>query len=475
MKRNFLYKYGFIAIAAVVLAACAPREQKVVIVATNDMHAAIDNFPRLATLVEQLRIENGGQVLLVDAGDRWTGNPFVDLADKPLSPIVELMNELGYDLGTLGNHEFDWGQPILEQRIREMDFPVICANIEVGAGAHLSYIPPYAFIEMNGIRFAFLGLVTNFTLFGRPEGKAENFEGLTFPDVYATAEKYAWLKDSCDVFVGLTHIGDDADTLLAHRLPSLDLIIGGHSHSVVKKPERIGNTIVTQAGSKLRYAGVTTVTKSKKGITVENHLVALDTIPPMQYFEETVKRYNANAELTAPIGETSAPFDKDGIVNMMTDAVREKTGADVALYHIGGVRIDSLDGGISTASLFSLEPFMSEVYILRMTPGQIKGLIINKFNDTINPKESHGPDLFPSGFTYTIITDEAGEAVDVKFGQPEKSIYIIAIPDYMYKNYKFDRSGEARETGFMVTDILKDYIVKNSPIQPDNIRRIRIN
>ncbi len=456
------------------MAACAPRESKVIIVATNDMHASIDNFPRLATLVEQMRVENGGRVLLVDAGDRWTGNPFVDLAGKPLSPIIELMNELGYDLGTLGNHEFDRGQALLEERIQEMDFPIICANIET-KGSQLSYIPPYAFIEADGIKFAFLGLVTNFTQFARPDGKAENFEGLTFPDIYETAKKYAWLRDSCDVFVGLTHIGDDADTLLAHRLPQLDLILGGHSHTVIKKPERIGNVLVTQAGSKLRYAGVTTITKSKKGITIENRLVALDSIPPMQHFTTMVERYNANPELLYAIGQTAAPFNIDGVVNMETDAIRAKTRADVALYHIGGVRVDTLDGGISTATLFSLEPFMSEVYTLNMTAGQIKGIIINKFNDTTNPKESHGPDLFPSGFTYTIITDEAGEAVDVKFGQPEKISYSVAMPDYIYKNYKFDRSGNARETGLFVTDILKEYIIKNTPVQPDNARRIRIN
>ena len=471
MKRVFIHCM-VIAIFAAMAAGCA-REQKVVIVSTNDMHAAIDNFPRLATLVGQLRIENGGSVLLVDAGDRWTGNPFVDLAEKPLSPIVVLMNELGYNLGTLGNHDFDWGQALLEERIREMDFPIVCANIETG-GSQLSYIPPYAFIEIEGIRFAFLGLVTNFTRFDRPDGKAESYEGLTFPNVYDTAEKYAWLRDSCDVFVGLTHIGDDADRTLAQRVPTLDLILGGHSHTVISEPERIGSTLVTQAGSKLRYAGVTTVVKNKKGISIENRLVALDTIPPMQHFAGMVARYNVNGELLAPVGETAAPFDKSGVVNMMTDAVRAKTRADIALYHIGGVRTDTLNGGVSTADLFGLEPFMSEVYTLRMTPGQIKGLIISKFNDTVNSKESHGPDLFPSGFGYAIVTDESGEAADVKFDRPEKKSYLVAMPDYVYKNYKFDRTDEAVETGVLVTDILKEYIEANSPVKPDNARRIEI-
>lgn len=475
MKKTFIHSLKIILIAGIAACAiaCAPREQKVVIVSTNDMHSAIDNFPKLATLVEQLRIENDGSVLLVDAGDRWTGNPFVDLADRPLYPIVNLMNELGYNIATIGNHEFDWGQQLLEQRTREMEFPVVCANIET-AGSQLSSFPPYAIIEKDGIRFAFLGLVTNFTRFGRPEGKAENFEGLAFPDVYETAEKYAWLKDSCDVFVGLTHIGDAADTVLARRVPQLDLIIGGHSHTVISEPEVYGNALVTQAGSKLRYAGVTTVTKKGRNISIENRLVPLDPIPPMQYFAGIVQRYNANPALHAVIGEAASPFSKNGVANMMTDAIRAKTKSDLSLYHSGGIRVDTLAGGISVASLFSIEPFMSEVYTLEMTAGQIKGLIISKFNDTINPKESHGPDLFPSGFTYTVITDEAGEAIDVRFGQAERKSYKVAMPDYIYKNYKFYRTDEAVETGYLVTTILREYIESNTPVTPDNTRRIEI-
>ncbi len=463
----------FFAVALVVLMAACSREQRVVIVSTNDIHSSIDNFPRLATLVDGLRIENGGDVLLVDAGDRWTGNPFVDLATPPLAPIVELMNELGYDVATLGNHEFDWGQTLLHNRTGEMNFPVVCANLE-SRGSELGYIPPYAIIETGGVRFAFLGLVTNFTQEKRPEGKAEHFEGLTFPDVFETAGKYAWLRDSCDVFVGLTHIGYGPDTLLAHRTPGLDLIVGGHSHTLIDKPLHVGGTLVTQTGGKLRYAGVTTVTKKRDKITIENRLVALDTIPPMPYFEGMVKRYNDNPELLAPIGETEAAFDKWGVRNLVTDAIRSRTKADVALYHAGGIRIDTLAGGVNTADLYRIEPFMSEIYTLHMTPGQIKGLILNKFNDTINPREAHYPDIMPSGLGYTISTDEAGNAVDVIFDRPERASYLVAMPDYLYKSYRFDRTENAVETGLQVTSILHDHIASHIPLPPDNTPRVVI-
>lgn len=467
-------KLGLAALAAAMLfAVSCTGEQKVVIVSTNDMHGAIDNFPALAALVEQIRADNCDcRVLLVDAGDRWTGNPFVDLAEKPLYPIVELMNKLGYDVATLGNHEFDWGPELLDRRTREMDFPVICANIDTGTSP-LTQPRPYEIIEIDGMRIAFLGLITNF-IDDHPDGKAENFAGITFPNVFETAESYRWLAAENDVFVGLTHIGDDADEALAARVPELDLIIGGHTHTVIDTPRVVGKTVITQAGSKLRYAGVTTLSKRGKKLTIENHLVALDTIAGSPRFQRIVDRINNNPALYAAIGETAGEFDKQGVNNLVTDAIRWRTKTDIALYHRGGIRVEGLPEHIGIADLYRIEPFMSEIYTLRMTPGQIKGLIIAKFNDTGNPKESHKADIFPSGLTYRIITDEAGEAIDVKFGVPERAAYTVAMPDYMYKIYRFDRQSDAVETGLQVTAILKEYIESHSPLLPDNAPRIEI-
>ncbi len=465
----------FLALALTVLLSGCSCEQRVVVVSTNDIHSSIDNFPRLATLVEGLREAEGeDRVLLVDAGDRWTGNPFVDIAPEPLWPIVELQNELGYDVTTLGNHEFDWGQPRLRERIDGMDFPAVLANIE-SADAELGAVAPYAIVKAGGMRFAFLGLVYNTTQWRRPEGKAEHFIGLAFPDVDATAARYAALADSADVFVGLTHIGHSADRALAQAVPVFDLIVGGHTHTVVEDAPRVGKTLVTQTGGRLRYAGVTTVTRQRglfngrRGqIDIENRLVLLDTVPPSPRFEEMVRRYNANPALTEPVGATAETLDRRGVCNLVTDAIRADTGADIALYHSGGIRIDSLAGAIATADLYRIEPFLSEVYTLRMTAGQIKGLVMNRFG------ESPGRDVMPSGIGYTIVTDEGGRATDVVFDRPERTSYLVAMPDYLYKNYVFDRSEEAVETGRQVTDILHRHIAAHNPLVPDNGERVEI-
>ncbi len=469
-------KRFFVAALLILLASCAVARsdggRRVVIVSTNDIHSSIEGFPRLATYVEQLRSREGAdRVLLVDAGDRWTGNPFVELAEKPLSPLVELMNELGYDVATLGNHEFDWGQPMLRERLDEMDFEVVCANVE-SDGSELGPIAPYVFIKAGGIRFAFLGLVHNYTAGHRPEGKDEHFVGLAFPDVYQTTRKYTWLADKCDVFVALSHLGYDRDLDLAEEFQELDLVIGGHSHTRVTEPEKVGNVLVTQAGSRLEYAGVTTVTKIGDSVVIENRLVPLDEIAPDARFSEMVARYNDNPELRSVIGRTAAPFDKAGVKNLVADAVLEGTGADVALYHSGGIRINELEGEIINADLYRIEPFMSEVYTLRMTPGQIKGMILARWNDPISP--AHGPDIMPSGLGYTILTDEAGNAVNVVFDRPECDSWLVAMPDYLYKNYTFDRSEDAFETGRQVTSLLHDYISAHSPLEPDNSARIII-
>ena len=89
-------------------AACAPRERTLVVLSTNDMHAKIQRFPLLAAAVQACR-DTTDLVLLVDAGDRWTGNAFVDKVPAPGKPIIELMNRLHYDVATFGNHEFDHG------------------------------------------------------------------------------------------------------------------------------------------------------------------------------------------------------------------------------------------------------------------------------------------------------------------------------------------------------------------------------
>ena len=103
------------------------RKSEFVILSTNDMHASLDNMSRLATAVKECR--DTVFTIVVDAGDRWTGNAYVDLAEGRL-PIIRLMNAVGYDVATLGNHDFDAGQKVLDEAIDKAEFDVVCANMQ---------------------------------------------------------------------------------------------------------------------------------------------------------------------------------------------------------------------------------------------------------------------------------------------------------------------------------------------------------
>ena len=467
-----LHKILFIALCATLIA-CS-KEQKAVIISTNDIHAAIDKFPYFASTVEKIREQNPDGVILADAGDRWTGNPFVDLAQPPFYPIIALMDSLGYDVATYGNHEFDRGVDVLARRVKDMTFDITCANLNTGQTS-LPQPAPYVFKDVNGIRLCFVGLVTNF-INGHPDGKDESFEGLTFYSPFDTAEALKGLKDSCDVLIALTHIGDDMDSVLAVRAPQFDLIIGGHSHTTIETPRRYGDVVVTQTGSKLKHAGLTTLTfKNGKLKHIDNRLIPLDTAASPK-FQAMVEAFNNNPVLNAPIGSTDSNLSRTEVVNMITDAARLRTGSDIAFYHSGGIRVDALPKGeVSTADMYRIDPFASEIYLVQMTGQDIESLIVNKFNDTANPKESHCIDLNPSGARYTVITDSTGEAAGIRLAPDKKrDVYTVAMPDYVYKIYSFDRRADATPTGLLVTDILSEKFRTSSPVSSDGKRRADI-
>ena len=145
---NFVRRWGIVLLLAVTLYCCKNESGtpgKVVIVSTNDMHAQLARFPLLATLIQQKKTE-GGEVIVVDAGDRFSGNPYVDHALERGEPMIRLMNKVGYDVVTMGNHDFDYGQKILKKRLHEANFPVVCANM-LSEKSELGQLPAYQMIE----------------------------------------------------------------------------------------------------------------------------------------------------------------------------------------------------------------------------------------------------------------------------------------------------------------------------------------
>ncbi len=462
---------------ALLAAACGGgRETTITVIAVNDVHGGIDRFPCLATLVEQYRGQGAERVLLIDCGDRWTGNPYVDLTSERGYPIVELENTLGFDLATYGNHEFDFGLEVLAKRVQETEFPYICANLDAN-GSVLPQPEPYMIFDVDGIKVGFIGLITT-ARGGYPDGFQHNFGPLKFSHPVATALKYKYLRQDCDVLAAVTHIGYDLDSVLAVQMPELDLIVGGHSHTVAPDNDKIGNAVVTQAGSRLQYANVIELRmKGKKLAGIDTRLVKLDTLPVDPQYVEMIEGYKNRPELNEVVGTLGMDLDKSGVMNLVTDLVRRTTGADMALQNWGGIRVDSLPkGDVRLVDIYTMEPFGNSIHIVRMTPAQIKEIILNKFNSA--GKEGHQADLYPSGFTYRVVTDAKGEGTDVAIKTPARigadGTYKVAMSDYVATAYNFSAAGTGEPTGIMLSKLLIEYFNNNSPVMGNNAMRVTI-
>lgn len=455
---------------AVAAVACAPRERTLVLLSTNDMHAKIQRFPHLAAAVAACR--DTVTTLLLDAGDRWTGNAYVDLAQTPGMPVIALMNRLGYDAATLGNHEFDHGQAFLGRMLDSMSFEVVCANVESDT-CTFPQLPPSVVIERDGIRIGIVGAVTNYEGPGHPAGNASCFEGLSFPDPQAKAsECAAALRPDVDVLVLLSHMGDDRDAELLARETRFDVILGGHTHEEVDT--LVNGTLLTQTGKDLQCVGVTTIRlRGRKIVGIDYRLVPLGGYAPDPEYQAEVDRCYADERLNRPVGSFASAADKAGLANWMASAAAAEAGAEVGFYHIGGVRLDSIPaGGIGTARIYDLEPFGTQIAVMRMTPRQMERMIVAKYNEPT--REGHRLDLV-STTPYEILVNEADSAVGVRFPQLRGGrSYRVAVSDYVYKNYQGLEYADGSISGVKVADVLLRQLGEESPLKPDNRMRQRI-
>lgn len=438
-----------------------------VILSTNDMHASLDNMARLATAVKECR--DTVFTIVVDAGDRWTGNAYVDLAEGRL-PIIRLMNAVGYDVATLGNHDFDPGQQVLAGAIDAAEFEVVCANMRSEGGVLDGVAPNYQIVTPEGVEIDFVGVVTSYAN-GHPDGNDVNFEGLKFNDPQVVAERECE-ESKGDVKVLLSHMGDDRDLDLAARYGGYDLILGGHTHRLLDTV--VNGTVVGQTQRKLKYVGATKIKmRGSKVVSIEYENIPLKNYTKDAEVEAQIKEIEANPALKLVVGSMAKAVNHVGLCNLQTKIIKEATGADIGMYHRGGVRIiEGLpEGDVTIKTLFDNEPFFSQVHTAIVTPAQLRKLIISKYNDTVNAKESHVVDLYATT-PYKIIVDENDMAYDVRFPLlREGKKYRLAVADYVARNYKDFECEEEVRTPLLVFELDRAYFEKNSPVRISNVMK----
>ena len=435
-----------------------------VILSTNDMHASLENMSRLATAVKKCR--DTVFTIVVDAGDRWTGNAYVDLAEGRL-PMIRLMNAVGYDVAALGNHDFDPGQKVLDEALDKADFEVVCANM-TATGELLDDVDACKRIETPaGVAVDFVGVVTSYAN-GHPDGNDVNFEGLKFEDPQLVAKREC--EDSnADVKVLLSHMGHDRDFELVSQYGGYDILIGGHTHKLLDT--LVNGTVIGQTERKLRYVGVTKVKmRGSKIVNIEYENIPLKGYAPDAEIEAIVKDIEANPALKEVVGSMANATNHVGLCNLQTKIIKEAMGADIGIYHRGGVRIiEGLpQGDVTIKTLFDNEPFFSQVHTALVTPAQLRKLIVEKYNDTVNAKESHCVDLYATT-PYRIIVDENDMAYDVEFPRLKEGVkYRVAVADYVARNYAhFECENEVRQP-VLVFDLDVEYFKKNSPVKISN-------
>ena len=269
---------------------------------TNDFHGNLEpagsnpGAARVAAVINAVRDEVGADnVLLLDAGDEMQGSLLSNLTDG--IPTIDYFNTIGYDAATFGNHEFDWGQTVLADRLEQAQYPFLAANVtmegEGGVCDDTTWTPatftptsgtpitvePYTFLEVAGVTVGVIGVTTTETPFITI---VEATEGLCFQDpAEAIGRVYAEVAAQADVIVVLSHLGVNdggygygfqviGDMTLAQQLidagTPVDLIIGGHSHTKFNgQPIIVGDTVIGQAHYAGRRVGRADITVSPTG------------------------------------------------------------------------------------------------------------------------------------------------------------------------------------------------------------------
>ncbi|MFT5052219.1 MAG: 5'-nucleotidase/UDP-sugar diphosphatase [Chlamydiales bacterium] len=402
----------------------APGAQlHLIILHTNDLHGQVLPRPafwvgkpnppnaggigRIAGYVNRVRREAadaGDELLVLDAGDWSQGSPEGALGQG--RDFMRALVWIGYDAMCLGNHEFDHGIDALVDNLAAVPLPALVANVRDAQGGAIGAVPSYRIFERGGLRVAVVGLLSPDTPgITHPTARTWRFGDPAVALRTAREE----LGDRADWVLPLTHLGLTADRELARAHPDLDLIVGGHSHTVLPKGQLQGSTRIVQAGSKASAIGRVDVwfdLEKKQVVKLEARIVDLFREPEARDRNERLQAEcqamleRGSEVLDTPIGSLAAPMSRaQGALqsspsgNLISDAMRAATGADVALQNRGGIRADLQGGVVTRRDVFSVLPFSNRLVVLNLSGRELEACL----RRAVEGRGRRGPEI--SGMT----------------------------------------------------------------------------
>ena len=458
------------------------EHQPVVVLYTNDVHCGIEDAIGYAGLAayEKAYEKLGYEVILVDNGDAIQGGPIGTLSKGEY--IIDIMNAVGYDIATIGNHEFDYGMDVFMSLREKAEFPYISANFCDLEGNTI--LDPYVIKELGGWKVAFVGASTPETFtkstptyFQDAEGNyIYSFcQGEDGANLYAAVQKAvdAAREEGAEIVIVMSHLGTDGSSVpytssdLIVNTTGINAVLDGHSHSVWEM-ELVQNAagedvILTSTGTKLNNVGslfiaedgtLTSALHSESLFQDEEAEAFIATVKAQ--YEETLNQVVATTavDLTTKdpaTGERAVRTAETNLGDLCADAYRTVLGADIAIVNGGGVRADIPAGDITYGQILSVHPFGNMACLMEVTGQQVLDALEMASRDV--PNECGGF-LQVSGLSYeinvgvasTVVLDDKNNFVEVAGerrvqnvlvdGQPidPEATYTLASHNYMLKS-----------------------------------------
>lgn len=485
----------------------------------NDTHARVDKFPRLKTAVDTLRAESENHLLL-HAGDVFSGTLYFTIFEGLAD--LEMMNAIGFDAMTFGNHEFDKGPEALEKFVKDAQFPFVSANIdfskdpilnkyfhttivEAGEG-NSGNIYPAIVKNINGELVGIFGLTTEDT-----PSIASPGEHITFLDVKQAAEETVQRLEDLGInkIIALSHLGYTVEHQLAQEVDGIDVLVGGHSHTELPEGvlvEKDEPTVIVQSGENLNNLGKVQVTFDENGVVqdyeatllpLENYEADPDLLAKVEEYQEEIDEL-----MQVVIGETTVHLDgeradvrtretnlgnliADGMVWKMKQFFPETT---IALQNGGGIRASIDEGEITMGEIRTVLPFDNTLVAITLTGQELYEALENSVSQY---PEHDGRFLQVSGVKFKFdpnqpagqrvwhveVLNQEGEYVPLDL----EASFTVATNSFTAQGGDFyDSLKRAYEDGRMINidipdyEVLSEYIREFSPVSPQVEGRIVI-
>lgn len=477
------------------------RYKKLTLLHSNDLHGdffseengkdVIGGASRLSGYVSKVRSEEKN-VLYCIAGDMFRGN-IIDSEFQGISTI-EIMNTISPDIVTIGNHETDYGIAHLLFLEKCAKFPIINANLFIKTNMSRLF-KPFKIVEIDGMKILFIGIVTQEIL-----ANAKN-EGLigTFVDISEAANEVGHICNTynaidIDYTVLLTHIGFEEDKKLAELLDpawGVDVIIGGHSHTLIEEPAVVNGILIVQAG-----VGTDQIGRFDLEIDTEKNCthkwkwqclpINEKTCPRDEKLEELINSYKGETDnkygrvITRFKRELTHPdrYQETELGDLFADILKNSLGVDIMLLGSGSIRNPKLGPVVTLQDLMEIFPFDDSIHMVTVTGKQLKDMIKFMLRDEAFVGD-HTEFYQLSEGLYVEYDKKTHKFNEFNYnGKPVKNddIYRVALQKYHYLNIeggfnitldKLEKNGKFRILSTSCRDVLEEYLGEHQHLDID--------